>query len=164
MVTRFADGRANLRISKTTAAMLVGEEDLTDWDDDEIESGMRRNKTGTWPTRRPLVVPQAVHDERIRRTMKAAHNLLRESTYVAVALLRTVVEDEAASYNYRLQEPSGIASDASKSPGRLLRLGSEWVATSGLACALSRHPPSAVPFDARSSLVTGVIGGCCETG
>lgn len=103
MVTRFADGRANLRLSRTNAAILAGEEDLTDWDDEEIERGQRRNKAGTWPNRRPLVVAQEVHDERIRRTMKSAHNLLRESTYVAVVLLRAVVEDEDASYNYRLQ-------------------------------------------------------------
>ena len=47
-----------------------------------------------------------------------------------------------------LHQPSGIAPDASKSPGRLLREVLECVALSGSACGVSGYPPPVIPFDA----------------
>ncbi|MDA8289212.1 MAG: site-specific integrase, partial [Actinomycetota bacterium] len=48
-----------------------------------------------------------------------------------------------------LTQPSGIAPDASKSPGRLLTLGSEWARVPTIAPRLTRYPPLGIPPDAR---------------
>ncbi len=96
------DGRAKVRLSKTNTALFLGNVDLTTWDDEEIWRGQKKASNGKWVGRPPAVVPHAVHEERIRRTMTKAHELLRESTYAAVALLRQVVDDEDANYGYRL--------------------------------------------------------------
>ncbi len=96
------DGRAKVRLSKTNTALFLGHVDLTTWDDEEIWRGQKKASNGKWVGRPRAVVPHAVHEERIRRTMTKAHELLRESTYAAVALLRQVVDDEDANYGYRL--------------------------------------------------------------
>jgi hypothetical protein len=70
-----------LAVSRHTAAILDGEEDLSAWDDEELLRGQRRAKNGRFVGRPPLVVPQAVHAERVRRTMSKATELLRDSTW-----------------------------------------------------------------------------------
>ena len=102
MAKVYSDGRTKVHLSKTNTALFLGDVDLTTWDDEEILRGQKKASNGKWVGRPPAVVPHAIHEERIRRTMTKAHELLRESTYAAVALLQQVVEDENASYGFRL--------------------------------------------------------------
>jgi hypothetical protein len=83
--------------------LLAGEEDLSSWDDEEIQRGQRRSKNGSFVGRPPKVIPQAVHEEWVRRTMRKAYTLLKESTYDAAKLLRQIVNDEEAPYGFRLR-------------------------------------------------------------
>ncbi|MGD9998018.1 MAG: hypothetical protein AB7L17_16940 [Ilumatobacteraceae bacterium] len=103
MGKRLANGTALHTLNRTNAAILAGEEDLTSWDDEEIFRGQRKAKNGRFVGRPPVVVPQQVHAERVRRTMSKAHQALRESTYKAVRLLETVVDDTDAPYTDRLR-------------------------------------------------------------
>ena len=46
---RKRDGRAVVTVSPATANMLATNNvDLTDWDDEELLRGRRRNKNGEW--------------------------------------------------------------------------------------------------------------------
>ena len=62
--------------------------------------------------------------------------------------LQVQVGHECDTSTADLHQPSGIASDASKTPGRLLSKGSEWAGLPGPARALSGYPPPLIPSDA----------------
>lgn len=96
-------GTMALEVGRGTTEVLTGEVDLAEWDDEEILRGQRRDKTGRFRGRPPLVVPQAVHAERIRRLMSEAGRVLQASTLEAVQLWARVVRDEAAPYSDRLK-------------------------------------------------------------
>ena len=96
-------GRMRLTVSRHTGDILDGIVDLSEWDDEEILRGQRRGPNGRFMGKAPIVVPQAVHAERIKRTMSKAFDLLKVSTYDAVRLLRSVVNDPEASYEVRVR-------------------------------------------------------------
>jgi hypothetical protein len=90
-------------VSKTTADILDGLEDVTEWDEEELLRGQRRSKNGNFVGRPPKVIAQAVYIERHRRTMKKATELLRQNTLKAVRVLVTVATDETAPRAVRVQ-------------------------------------------------------------
>ncbi len=90
-----------MTVGHSTARVLRGEDDLSTWDEQELEYGVRRLSNGRWPPK-PKVVAKDVHDEFVRRRMTKAVNLLRTSTVKAVQLLAQVVDDEDATYRDRI--------------------------------------------------------------
>jgi hypothetical protein len=92
-----------IRVGNTNLAIYNGQVDLTEWTDEELTRGRRRDKNGRWVGRPPKVVPKAVHDELVRRKMSEAFEELREALLPAVRLLRQVVEDEEADYVHRVK-------------------------------------------------------------
>lgn len=100
---RMKDGRALVAVSSKTADILDGIEDLSAWSDEELLRGQRKDKNGRFTGVPPKVVPQAIHKERVKRTMSKAHDLLRESTIDAVKMLRTIVNDTDAPETARIQ-------------------------------------------------------------
>ena len=94
---------ARVGIGKVNAAILSGEEDISLWSEEELIRGQRRDKNGHWTGRPPKVVPKALHDELVARKMTAADDLLRESTYDAVAVLREVALDKEADPAIRIR-------------------------------------------------------------
>jgi hypothetical protein len=97
------NGTMALTLGKGTADVLIDPAELAEWDDEEIMRGQRRDRTGRFRGRPPLVVPQAVHQERIRRLMSEAGRVLQESTLDAVKLWAEVVRDEDAPDSDRLK-------------------------------------------------------------
>lgn len=110
MGKKLKNGTSLHTLSATNTAILEGVEDLRDWDDEELHRGQRRDKNGHFRGRPPKVVPQEIHEERVRRIMGRAGRLLRESTLDAVVMLRRVVNDEDAPVGYRLQASEMILS------------------------------------------------------
>jgi len=72
---------------------MMGQEDLSQWDDDEIFFGRRRDKHGKLRGAPPKMVPRALEVERIRRRQQEAIKLLKTGLVDAVALLLNVVND-----------------------------------------------------------------------
>jgi hypothetical protein len=103
MGKRLKGGRVLMTVSKRTADILDGLEDLSAWDDEELLRGQRRDRNGNFTGVPPKVVPQVVHAQRVRRTMSKAHEILRVSTVDALELLRDVVNDLDAPLPSRLQ-------------------------------------------------------------
>lgn len=70
--------RPTIRPGASTTAVLRGEVDLEDWDDEEIKRGRRRNKHGTFNGRPPSVIPRQVYDELRRRTAQDFEEMVRQ--------------------------------------------------------------------------------------
>jgi hypothetical protein len=85
--------RGFVRISKTSTDILVGCEDISEWDNEEIRRGRKRDKNGGWQGREPVVVPMALHQEAIKRTFEEAQELMREGLVPAVKYLTAIIDD-----------------------------------------------------------------------
>lgn len=103
MRKRHPDGRALATVSKTTADVLDGTDDLSQWDDEEIRRGQRRAKDGTFRGAPPKLVPQAVHAERHRRTLTRAHALFTENVEAAVQVLVDLALDTTVPPSDRIK-------------------------------------------------------------
>jgi uncharacterized protein (UPF0147 family) len=94
---------ARANISNTTAAVLAGDEDLTEWSDEELLAGKRRNKRGTLSGGNPKVVPRAILQELTRRRFLKAEEVVKSSLVSAVELWKQIVEDETVPHPIRLR-------------------------------------------------------------
>lgn len=102
MVKTKQDGRGIVQVSKLTARIMNGQEDLSTWSEEELERGSRRGSDGKF-RRPPTVVAKAVHDELVRRRMSAAYDLLRTNTYDAVEVLISIAKDTDADAAIRVK-------------------------------------------------------------
>jgi hypothetical protein len=95
-MARLPDGRAFLSVSKTSADVLEGLDDLRDWDDEELRRGQRRSRNGNFHGNSPKLIPQKIVNERYRRTLASAQALFVENTVNAVAVLIEIATDLGA--------------------------------------------------------------------
>jgi hypothetical protein len=100
--------RALVRCGEGTTRVLVGIDDLSTWDEEELRRGRRRDKYGTFMGRDPVVVPKAVHDEMVKRTIEDAHKLLTENLQKAVEVLTEIVSDPDVDAKERLKGVSMV--------------------------------------------------------
>jgi hypothetical protein len=100
--------RGFVRISKVATDILIGAEDLSEWDNEEIRKGRRRDKNGGWAGRNPVVVPMALHQEAIKRTFEEAKEIFNEGLLPAVRYLTSIVEDEDVEPKDKLKAVSMI--------------------------------------------------------
>jgi hypothetical protein len=104
-VRRLSDGRGMLAVSSTTAGILAGELDVSEWTDEELIRGQRKDN---WSGRPPTVVPSAIHSELVKRRMSKAYDLLRTNARRAVAVLVEVATDKKAPPAIRVQAATEI--------------------------------------------------------
>ena len=90
--TATGDERAVIRVGKANTKIITGQEDLSLWDDDELKEGRRKGKDGTFIGRKPVIIPKAIHDELVKRTLAKANKMLVENTELAVQALIDVVK------------------------------------------------------------------------
>lgn len=83
-----------VRIGRINTRIMNGEEDLSIWSEEELRRGRRMSKRGRWEGRAPAIVPKAVHDELVKRTLDDAQKLMRENLVAAVSVLIELVQDE----------------------------------------------------------------------
>ena len=83
--------RGFIRLGASTTRILVGSEDLSTWTDEELRRGQRADKNGRFQGRVPKVVPKAVHDELVKRTLYEAGEKLRTNLVAAVDVLVDVM-------------------------------------------------------------------------
>jgi hypothetical protein len=95
--------RAIVRVGQMSTQILIGAEDLSVWDDEELIRGQRRDKNGGWQGRAPRVVPKALHDELVRRTLAKAQEVMRENLVEAVQMLVEIVKGEDVEPKDRLK-------------------------------------------------------------
>ena len=68
--------------------------DLSDWDDEELRRGQKRDKNGHFRGRPPKIVPKILHDELTRRTLKEAQQLMQDNLVAAVKVLKDIALDD----------------------------------------------------------------------
>lgn len=76
--------RALVRVGRSATDVMTGVDDLSEWDDEELKEGRRRDRHGNFSGRPPVVVPKKIHDELVRRTLAKAEQLLRENLHDAI--------------------------------------------------------------------------------
>lgn len=72
MGKKMKDGRSLVAVNATTTRILHGEEDLSTWDAEELRRGQRKDKSGRFNGRAPVVVAQEIHKEQTCRMMSRA--------------------------------------------------------------------------------------------
>lgn len=95
--------RALVRVGKQNTRILIGAEDLTEWDLEELRAGRRRSANGSFDGKAPVIVPKAIHDELVKRTLSEAQRLLTESLDDAVQALTSIVKDNNVDAKDRLK-------------------------------------------------------------
>lgn len=95
--------RGYVQMGRMNTAILAGHEDLSTWSDEELRRGQKKDKNGRWQGRRPSVVPKALHDELVRRTLSKAEELMRDNLHTAVEALVDVVTGEDVEDKDRLR-------------------------------------------------------------
>ena len=95
--------RALTRLSVGATRIMLDLEDLTEWDDEEIAHGQRRDRRGKFPGPPPKILPRALHDEMVRRTLSKAQELMRENLVKAVEALTQIATDDLADEKDRLK-------------------------------------------------------------
>lgn len=94
--------RALIRLGKTNTQVVIGQDDLSGWDDDELRQGCRKDKYGSFSGQPPRVVPKALYDELIKRTFADAREQFRQDLKDAVEVLGTIVRDTSADNKDRI--------------------------------------------------------------
>lgn len=90
--------RQTIGVGRTNAAILDGEDDLSDWDDEELMRGRRRADDGTFRGGPPTVVPKSLHDELCRRKFQEAYATLYERlAEVSARAARIALGEETAT-------------------------------------------------------------------
>lgn len=79
--------RAIVRMGPMNTRILTGQEDLSEWDEEELKKGQRKDKNGRFQGRTPTIVPKALHDELVRRTLSKIEELMREAAFEAAEAL-----------------------------------------------------------------------------
>lgn len=89
--------RGYLRLGVTQTAVMTGEDNLEEWDEEELIRGQRKDKNGRFQGRPPKVVAKAIHDELVKRTLNEAKELMRSALVPAVSMLGEIIKDPDAS-------------------------------------------------------------------
>lgn len=87
------DERATIRVGRQTTRILAGLEDLSEWSDDELKRGRRKDKNGKFQGRDPVVIPKQMHDELAKRLINEAQVVMRDNLVAAVTMLTEIATD-----------------------------------------------------------------------
>jgi hypothetical protein len=95
--------RAVMRIGRSNTKVITGQDDLSDWTDEELRQGRRLSKNETFVGRPPKMVPKVLHDELVRRTIAGANDLMRDNLEAAVMMLVKLAKSPAVEAKDRLR-------------------------------------------------------------
>jgi hypothetical protein len=95
--------RKKIGLSPTSTRVLFGKEDLSKWDEEELERGRRRALDGTFRGPPAKVVPVACHTELSRRKFEDAGRILKRSLKDGAEALRKIIVSETTSDSDRLK-------------------------------------------------------------
>jgi hypothetical protein len=117
--------RALVRLDRGTTEVLIGLDDVKDWDDEEIRRGRRRDENGEFHGRRPQVVAKAVHDEQVRRTLEKANQLLIDNLEEGLGVLVKIMKDDKLDAKDRLTAVKMITDRAMGKEPMTINIGQE---------------------------------------
>lgn len=116
----YSGHRALVRVGQGTTDILIGREDLSKWDEEELRRGRKRDSTGIFRGRDPVVVAKAVHDELVKRTLDEANKLLQDNLQAGLEILVEIMKDQRVDAKDRLKAIEMITNRAmGKEPQKL---------------------------------------------
>lgn len=139
--------RALVRVGQRTTDILIGKEDLSTWDDEELRRGRRRRPDGSFGGRGPVVVPMAVHDEMVKRTLEKANQILTENLESGLEILVDIMKDDRVDAKDRLRAIEMIANRAMGKEPQKLEVTSEGKWVHALADSIVSMPEELIDPD-----------------
>lgn len=100
---REPNGRMRVVVAGRTAALLSGELDVADLDEEELARGYCKDKNGRFSGRPPMVVPRELHDRMRRELLKRGDDLFAESFVEAVRTMANIALDTRAEDKDRIK-------------------------------------------------------------
>lgn len=97
-----------VNVGKRNMAVYRGDDDLSEWTEEELIRGKLRSKNGKWTGRAPRFIPAEIHQELTSRRMLEARELLSSNTVAAVGVLIEVATDKLAPTSDRVKAASLI--------------------------------------------------------
>lgn len=97
------DGRQLLTVGKGTAAVLNGNDDVSDWDDEELAHGRRRDANGNFTGRPPRLIPHVCWVELKRRQLLDSDSAFGRSVLNATQYVVDVAEGRQEPIPYRMR-------------------------------------------------------------
>lgn len=94
MVHTRRDGRALVTVSPDSAAILNGEVDISQWDDEELAYGRRRDKNERFSGKPPVLIPTECVRELNRRKLFETNSIIRNACTDAATYLAAVTRGE----------------------------------------------------------------------
>jgi hypothetical protein len=88
-----AKGNGYIRIGANTAALIEDPSQVLEWDDDELRRGCRKSKDGGFPAATTKIIPRAVYDELMRRTIDSCLEEMRYNMPEMIQALMVIVRD-----------------------------------------------------------------------
>ena len=95
--------RAFVRLSVGNTRMLLGADDVSEWDDEELQRGYRKDKNGNFRGSPPTLIPRAIHQEITRRNMEKAMVIMRDSLPDAVQVLTEIATNPLVEARDRIK-------------------------------------------------------------
>jgi hypothetical protein len=99
--TRIELGKVS--VSPRVQALLNGELDVSDLDNEELVRGYTRSADGTFRGRVPKVIPKAIHDRMVAELFQRSDAILRDSLIDAVETMRAVMTSPHADEGQRIK-------------------------------------------------------------
>jgi hypothetical protein len=90
-------GRTEVRLGITMTNILVGNEDLSTWDVEELRHGRRRDKNGKFQGRPPTLLPRNLFEELAKRLFGEAQQKLLDMLMPALDALEAIIDGEDIS-------------------------------------------------------------------
>lgn len=84
--------RPMTRMGTVATRIITGQEDLSLWDDDELQHGRRRDRNGNFGGSDPQLVPKLLQNEITKRIFAKANELMRNNLVMAVEELMLIVK------------------------------------------------------------------------
>lgn len=84
--------RATIELGVEQTAILLGEEDLSTWDTEELRHGRRKSERGRFEGRPPKVIPRVVYLELVDRYLAEAHLAILDQTMPAIRRLAEMID------------------------------------------------------------------------
>ncbi len=97
------DGRASVHINPSATQVLLGEDDVAEWDDAELSQGRRRDGLGKFRGKAPRVIPAECLRELTRRRLFETESIIRDSCVEAAKYLDSIVRGQEEPSRNRMR-------------------------------------------------------------
>lgn len=84
-----------------TVALLRGDISVEDLDAEEISYGMCKNEDGSFPLKRPGIVPKSIYDKMQQQLYKIVHEEMNKALIDSVHAIRSLLEDPDPAMRFR---------------------------------------------------------------